>query len=316
MKRVTFSVLFFIKKSRINKQGKASLMLRITVNGFVKEAAINLKINAEHWDQKSEKILSNKQEDYEANLRIDSIRLKVMQIYREFEFDKREITAESVMNRFLGIDEQSKNLIEVFQEHNEKCYAMIGKGMSAQTVTRYETTLKHVADFIERNCKMKDYPLDKVNHEFITNLEFYLKTVRNCNHNTATKYLKNFKKIIRIALANEWIKRDPFANIKFKLQEVERPFLTKEEIEVLSKKQFNTDRLEHIKDIFLYCYFTGLAFSDIKNLKTEHLVKDNQGKLTIIIRQQKRIAVYIILLILKIPSNSMFPTNRRQPSQF
>ena len=91
--------------------------------------------------------------------------------------------------------------------------------MAPATVTRYETSLKHTANFIQFNYKKDDISITEVNHKFITDYEFYLKTERNCSHNSATKYLKNFKKIIRIALANDYISKDPFANIKFTLDE-------------------------------------------------------------------------------------------------
>lgn len=159
--------------------------------------------------------------------------------------------------------------------------------MSPATVERYETCYRHTQEFI-RDCFGKDdVSLEEVNHKFIVDYEFFLKTKRNCCHNTATKYLKNFKKIIRIALANEWMKKDPFVNIRFHLDEVEPDFLEDHEIKKIMDKPIKIERLAMVRDTFIFCCFTGLAFSDVKGLKREHLAMDNNGALWIRKRRQK-----------------------------
>lgn len=98
-----------------------------------------------------------------------------------------------------------------------------------------------------------------MDHEFITGLEYYLKTERNCAHNTAVKYITNFKKIIRIALTNNWIKNDPFVHWKAKLKIIDREFLTKEEMQTMMEKELHTERLDQVKDIFLFFLFYGIG---------------------------------------------------------
>ena len=114
-------------------------------------------------------------------------------------------------------------------------------------------------------------PFQNVNHEFLKNFEHYLKTVRNCGHNTTIKYIRNLRKIIRIALANDLLKIDPFRNITYHLKEVNRAYLTDPELKLLINKEFSNERLRRIKDIFLFSCFTGLAFSDLKNLTKENI---------------------------------------------
>ncbi len=118
---------------------------------------------------------------------------------------------------------------------------------------------------------MKDMPLRSINPQFIRDFEHYLKTVRNCGHNTTVKYIRNFRKIIRLALANDWIKRDPFRNITYRLKEVYRAYLSDPELSMLINKEFSIERLARVRDIFVFCCFTGLAFSDVKNLTRENI---------------------------------------------
>ena len=135
--------------------------------------------------------------------------------------------------------------------------------------------------------KKEDCYLEEVTKQFVEEFEFYLKTVRKCCHNTTTKYLANFKKIVRIALANGWMKRDPFAQIRFHLDVVEREFLEKQELKTLLNKNISVPRLAQIRDIFCFCCLTGLAFSDVKQLKSEHLVTDINGMVWIRKTRQK-----------------------------
>lgn len=162
-----------------------------------------------------------------------------------------------------------------------------GNGMSSATVERYETSYKHMAEFIDLVYSKKDIPITDVDHKFITDYEFYLRTERKCSHNTAVKYLKDFKKIIRIALANDYISKDPFVNIRFKLDEVERDFLEDHEIKAMIEKDITIPRLAQVRDVFVFSIFTGLVFSDLKGLQSEHLIRDNNGDMWIRKARQK-----------------------------
>lgn len=159
--------------------------------------------------------------------------------------------------------------------------SLSGNGMAAGTVERYETSYKHTAAFIRDFYRKTDVPIAEVDHKFITDYEFWLRTERKCAHNTAVKYLKNFGKIIRIALANGEISKDPFVGIKLKLEDVERDFLEDHELKAIIDKPIAIQRLAQVRDMFVFCCLTGLAFSDLKGLRAEHLVCDNNGALWI-----------------------------------
>lgn len=101
------------------------------------------------------------------------------------------------------------------------------------------------------------------------------------------KYLRNFKKIVLIALKNEWIARDPFARYQMSLKEVKKEYLTKEEIQALYNREFEMERLEHVRDIFLFCCYTGLAYADVKKLTPENISKGLDGEYWIFVDRTK-----------------------------
>lgn len=170
-----------------------------------------------------------------------------------------------------------KMLVPIFKEHNRRGAALVGKEYAPGTLERYTTSLKHTVDFMKWYYKTPDIDIREIDNEFVTSYEFYLRSEKSCCNNTTVKYLKNFKKIIRICLSNGWIDKDPFAAYKAKLNEVVPAFLTAGELQLISQKQFSIDRINQVRDIFLFSCYTGLAYADVKKLKrsetTQHYAK-------------------------------------------
>jgi len=279
MKRSTFSVAFYVRKTRINKPGESPISVRVTVDGVRADTVAKKMVKPQLWDTARGKAVEHTAYTKELNMYLDSLRAKFIRIHRDMEQDGEEyITAQAIVNRYLGRDKPERHtLLEVFREHNEKCRALSGIDMAPATVERYETSLKHTREFIQHTYNRDDIYLDELDRQFIEDYEFYLKTVRKCAHNTTTKYLKNFKRIIHVALNKEWLKKDPFQGIRFSLQPVKRDFLEKHEIEKMYRKEISIERLSQVRDIFIFCCFTGLAFTDVKQLGPEHISTDLNG---------------------------------------
>lgn len=99
--------------------------------------------------------------------------------------------------------------------------------------------------------------------------------------------MKCLKKITNRSLANEWISKDPFMGIKFHEKEMNREFLTWDELQTVINKKFELPRIDLVRDIFIFCAFTGLSFIDVKQLTSEHIVKDLEGNYWIRKARQK-----------------------------
>jgi site-specific recombinase XerD len=211
---------------------------------------------------------------------------KLHQIRIEIEEHGKQFTASLLKKSYLGINDEDKTILEVFKEHNERCKNLINIDFAPGTYDRYNTCYQHVERFIRFRYNKNDLMLNEVKPAFVKDFEFYLKTERKCAHNTATKYLKNLKKITRIALANGWMKDDPFKNTKFHLKEVDMDFLNEEELNRVMQKEFEIERLQQVKDVYVFCCFTGLAFVDVKSLVYSDIVEID-GKQWIKKRRQK-----------------------------
>ena len=288
MERTTFGLLFYIRRDKTNKKGEAPVFMRLTINGERADASIKRFIEPHAWNSPKGKANEKSRGGKDLNLYLDAISANILRIQRDLELDKKEVSAQIILNRYLGKEQSDRHtLMEVFRAHNEKCRALSGISLAPGTVIRYETTLRLTEEFLQKNYKKEDCYLDEVTNQFIEDFEFFLKTVRRCCHNTTSKYLMNFKKIVRIALAKGWMKKDPFAQIRFHLDPVEREFLEKQELKAMLNKEITITRLAQVRDIFCFCCLTGLAFTDVQQLKPEHLVADIHGKIWIRKARQK-----------------------------
>lgn len=285
--RTKVSISFYIKRTKILQNGEAPIYVKISTGSGREEFSIAKSIRPELWNSEKSGAIGNTKEAKEINDYIHYIRLQLLDHANMLREEFKEITAPHIKNSFLGISIDEKTLCSVFQEHNDTVKKLIGKDFAKATHTRYVTNLTLLRQYMKERYKVDDLPLRKITPDFITGFETFLKTTRGCCHNTATKYLKNFKKIMSICAGNGWIAVNPFANIKFRLDKVEKGFLTDKELEKIRTKKFNSERLQMVADVFLFGCFTGYAYSDLQRLTPENLVRSEDGKLWIHAKRHK-----------------------------
>jgi len=281
------SLLFYLRKYKQDRIGRSTIYVRITIDGKRAEFSTRRKVHPSAWDAAYGKVLGFSQEVRQLNSYLSKIRTDLYLHADKLRGRDQALTAVSLKESYLGLDRPSKMLLEIFQEHNDRVNELIGKDFAAGTAERYKTAKSHLSEYLRRELRKKDIPIQHVDHAFISGFEYYLKTKRKCSHNTAIKYVVNFKKIIRIAYANGWITKDPFANWKARLKNVEREFLTNEELQQLMDHPFTNERLEHVRDCFVFCCFTGLAYADVKKLTHDDFVIGIDGDLWINTRRTK-----------------------------
>jgi integrase len=282
-----FSLLFYLKKPKNYVSGNMPIYIRITVDGQIKEMTTSRKCIPEIWDQKSERAFGKSESIKELNNHLSVLKLKIFEARLLLIRDNKLVTAESVKNLLKGEREKSKMILEVFKHHNEQMAALVNSEFSPATLERYKTSREHTRSFIKWKYGTDDIEIDKLDFEFVSDYEFWLKTVRKCNHNTSIKYIGNFKKIVNGCIRRGWLTKDPFLGFKMARREVERIALSKEGLQILSDKVFTYERLRQVRDIFLFCCFTGLAYADIKKLKRSEIALGIDGEKWIFTSRQK-----------------------------
>ncbi len=200
MKRATFKVHYYLKSKTGTKNSPLTIYVRVTANGQRAEFSLNKQIYKKEWNKQKGCIQGYTKAARDMNSYLEVVKSKLYMFKTQLEYESKEITGLSIKNAYLGIEENPRTVLEVFKEHNDWCKSLIGIDFAKGTWDRYEACYRHVKRLIDFKYNKDDLPMRAINPSFIQNFEHYLKTERKCAHNSTSKYLRNFKKITRIAI--------------------------------------------------------------------------------------------------------------------
>lgn len=281
------SILFYGKRAKMTKEGLVPIYLRVTVNGKRFETSTNRYIPENKWSVEAGRVKGNSEESRNINTYLDSLRSKVYSYQQELIGEGAVVSVDSFREKWLGQNAKSVTLLEVFQRHNDQMGQLVGKDYAPATLTKYKTTLEYTRDFIQWKYGLRDLNLTRLNHEFISEFEFWLKSQKKCAHNTVMKYLTNFKKVVLIGVKNDWLSKDPFSAYRMSRETVNRSALTETELQKITEKNFENTRLDQVRDIFLFSCYTGLAYADVSKLRQADFIDGFGGEQWIIVNRQK-----------------------------
>lgn len=283
-RKSTFSLLFFIKRKKLLKNGDAPVYMRVTVDGRFLEAALKRGIKPKLWNEKKQRSNGRDRLSLELNDFLDDTQTRILRIHQRFIDERKEINPKTILDEFAGRMERPKMLREIFKAENEKYRQRLEIGdLVLNTVLRAERTERYLGDYIKKQYKADDLPLSA----FVRDFHLYLRTDKKQEQNTANKYCKILKRIIVLALDNKWMEVNPFQGLRFQAKATNRQFLSEKELTTIMKKTFTLERLNVVRDIFIFCALTGLSFSDVEGLKPEHISQDDDGNFWIHKARQK-----------------------------
>ncbi len=300
MNRKTFCISFFLRRVRTVK-GMAPILARITVNGISKEVYTQCRTPVDKWDTAKGRATGRDKLAYEVNAYIDDFRAKVVEIYRTLQAEGFEGNVLEIKERLQSPGKQAKMFLEELTLYCEKRQKEVGVRITQLTSNKYYRLCRYLREYTKQECKKDDIRLSAVSYGYLDGFNTYLQTAHRCHHNGAVNILDCLRNFMLYCLRNEWIEKNPFKN--YKLKEVAPPpkeHLSKKEIELLMGKPMPNLRLENVRDIFVFCCLTGLAFADVKELKREHLTTDEQGNMWIR-KPREKTAVMSTIPLLKQP---------------
>lgn len=270
----TFSVVFYLRKDKMKKNGLIPIFCRITITGTMTTFNIHTDIQESLWNAKTNRAIGKSNESIEVNNTLDNYLTSLKSTYKELIEKNGSTTAEQLKNKLLGLASETDEplfLLQLFEKHNDDMSSLVGKSFSKAIYQKYKCVYSKLKNFIKTKYNLSDIKLVSLNHQFIVDFESYMRIYDNNGTNTVGRNMRLLKKIINIALNNGYIIRNPFANYKIKFEKTDRGCLTKNELEKIINKEFSIDRLERVKDVFLFSCFTGLAYIDVHNLTYDDL---------------------------------------------
>jgi integrase len=295
--REKFWFTVFLKQPRNYEQGPMYIYLRITVDGVSKELSVKRSWLPARWSAKANRASGTKEDAKDLNYYLDVLQSKAYDARNQLIESGRVVTAISIMDIMSGAEQRKRELMALFKNHNDDMKAMIGRGVAKGTWTNFNTSYRHVSAFLQSQYHVKEINILSLDLDFVKKLYNWFRTTKNLGHNSALKNIANLKKIIIGCIDNGRIQHDPFAKFDETREEVQTVFLIKEEIQAIADKEIKNARLCHVRDVFIVCCFTGLAFADVKQLKKSEVDIGVDGELRIYKGRQKTGTPSIIPLL-------------------
>lgn len=317
----TFKTLFYIRKNYLNKEKKAPIMIRVTINGKMVQFNSKLDIEPELWNPKKQEATGNGSQAKKFNSLLANIRYSIQNHFHEISLEETP-TPEKVRDSFLGVTDKQTTLMVLFQRHLDNLKNIVGKGMAKATYDKYEITFRRVKEFMKSRYNIPDIPLRDIKNIFVVDFENFLIQRYDYGKNTRAKFLQRFHSVLLIAKRNNWIRNDPFSNFVIGSQKVDRGYLTQAEVDAIWNKELNVTRLEKVRDAFIFACYTGLAYIDVCHLKQHNIVTINGERWIQTRRQKTDTLVEVPLLKIpeliiekyrgRVPGNALIPISTNQ----
>ena len=281
-------ILFLVKKQKLNKSGLTPVNCRITYEKSRKQFSTGLFINPDYWNKGKQKVLEKAENVEYLNKQISLIKQKLGQAFLMLQIRGEPFDVDDVYKIYSGDNiKKEMGVIAAYEEHNIYYKKLIGKDIKKVSWQKFENTKGHLQDFIKWEYSQRDLKLRKLKYQFIKDFEYYLRAEKEMQQSTINKTLQRFRKMVNFAVAHDYLDKDPFLMHKPKPVKKEVIYLSRDELSRLQNKMLGNKRLEEIRDCFVFCCYTGLAFKEMSNLRREHITKGKDGKNWIKMKRQK-----------------------------
>ncbi|SDG16302.1 site-specific integrase [Epilithonimonas hungarica] len=287
-KKSTFKLLFYLKKNELKKNGNAPIMARITIDGTPKTFGTKLEINPNNWDLKHGRVQGKSAQALSINKKLDNIRGRIDKIYEDMLKHEGFATAQKVKLSFLGVGVMDDAILKVFNNQNEDFKKLVEKEERSQsTYNKYITVYNHLTTFIKERYHRDDMAFRELTSDFIREFDFYLRYDLQSSHNTVWVYTMPVLALVELAIKKGLIRDNPFQDYEINMEETDRGYILKEDVEKLMMCVPPHPRYKLVKDLFIFSCFTGLAYADIKKLTRNNIQSFFDGHQWIISRRKK-----------------------------
>ena len=282
------SIRFVISLTKMNKAGYSPISCRLTFKKTRKSFATGLAIRPERWNAKKQEATGRSEESLFLNNQLALIKEKIRKALLALQLRGIDFTVNELFNTYEGRKiKRKENVISYFKSYLDEQSSLIGKDIKQVTWNKFKYVCSDVEAFIKKKYKVQDKPLEELNLQFLTDFEFYLKTTKSQKQVTINKAIQRFRKPIKEAVAKGYLEKDPFLLYKARKTRKEVVFLSAEELNKLEKFKFSQPRLTLVRDLFVFCCYTGLAYQEMSNLKYDNLIDGFDGTIWIHMNRQK-----------------------------
>jgi len=285
----SFGVHFTIKKDRA-KDGTTNVYAAITINKEKTLFALKHYVKVENWDKGRGSLKVKVPEAKETNAYLEKVKFTITTYYQQLQIAGKEVTPLLLKAMFLGEEtEETCSLSKLMDYHHEVASA----SLTWSTLKHYAVTRRYLEKFLKEKRNTTDVRINDIDYKFIIDFETFLRNhkpkdhQKPLNNNGVMKHLIRLRKMTTLALKLTWISKDPFKNYKFRYKKVETAFLNQTELDTIQNKAFSAERLNVVRDLFVFSCYTGLSFIDLMNLKESNITAGEDGNQWIKLFRQK-----------------------------
>lgn len=288
MKTQSFGIHFTIRADKV-RDGKAPLYACVTVSRKRSYIALKQTVEEKNWDNVKGVLKGNRETVKKLNHYLQEVRSAITLCYQQLHLKGRLISAEAIKDAFLGTEQEVYTLSRLVEYHNETAKAVL----KWSTLKHYSVTQRYLTKFLDQQFKTPDIYLHEINFKFIQDFETFLRNhkpkdhQKPLNNNGVMKHIIRLKKMTHLAMRLEWISKDPFANYKLKILKVNREHLSERELSAMEKKEITIERIDMVRDLFIFCCYTGLSYVDVISLTFDNIVEATDGEMWVRTCRQK-----------------------------
>jgi site-specific recombinase XerD len=252
------------------------------------ELATHQLVEPSEWSATAGKVIGTSESAIETNMAFDVLRKKVYDYKDRISYENRDFTVDTLREKWFGQDQNKRTLLDVFRLNIIELEKLVAKGQYRKsTLTKYQTTERHLKAFLEWRANGPDILLKDLRFEFAKNFEFFEQTEKGLSINSSGKMIKNLKKVVTDCVNKDWLEKNPFLSYKVKHVDPKIPHLTVEELKLIEEKEILIERLSLVRDMFLFSCYTGFAYIDVANLTLSHIKEGPDGKKWLVKNREK-----------------------------
>ena len=285
--RSTFAILFYINRTKIRKDGTCQLLCKVSIDAEWEQIGTKVSVNPSIWNPEKGRADGRSENAVVVNRAIDELTKEITGHYNNIKNSLGFITAELVKNAVMGIGQKPLTLLALFREHNKEFEKRIGLDRIKETHDSYLRSYKHLAAFIKEKKGVEDITLRSLDKVFYDDFELFLCKDCGMKSKTVHEHLYRLKKMTRRAVSQGTLRRDPYCRLHPELPRRKSRHMKLEDLKKLMETPVEKPQLQFVRDMFIFSTFTGLAYADLKRLRTSDITQAEDGSWWIHIRRQK-----------------------------
>ena len=290
MKTEKMKVLLYLKKSGLDKSGKAPIMGRITIGRSIAQFSCKLSCTPDLWNSRESRMDGKSHEAMEVNGWLENLLLSIQSAYQSLIAKGQPFDATDVKEQFQGCVQARCMLIERLDMLIKEKESHIGIDIKRDSMSAYHSTRKRLQEFIQKKYHVSDLAFSQLTENFIYELQAFCLSELGHQQSTFFRVAADLKTVCRLAYREGLVDTLLFDKVHIERGDKKAPkALDKEALDKLKALRFDEleEEMEAVRDVFLFACYIGAAYCDLMELSKKHLVRDDNGSLWLKFNRQK-----------------------------